>query len=371
MTLSRCIPLVLFVMISCSSDAPVFAQRAKIGHRLASSIDMAILEEMSKQKVVGMAIGVIQNNRVIYTNGYGFSDREAEIPVTAETMFRWASVSKPITAIAALQLYDRKKLDLEQDVRHYVPEFPDKEAMITVRQLLCHQGGIVHYANGPVIRTQRAYEQEYPFEDVILALDTFKDSPLVASPGEKYSYSSHGYILLSAVVERAGEQPFAQQVREQISKPLRLQTLQPDYQWRDIPYRSKGYRKKNGKIVESTNTDVSWKLGGGGFISTIEDMARFAAAVSQGKLIRPKTSQALATPQRTNSGEATSFGLGFSVSGEGRKLKIAHSGSQEKAATRLILYPNRKSGVVIMCNSEHANPGRFSTKVFSMIAKSK
>ena len=96
-------------------------------------------------------------------------------------------------------------------------------------QLLSHLGGIVHYSNGRVIRTEREYDTPHPYEDVILALDTFKESPLVSRPGVRHSYSSHGFILASAVVQRAGKQKFADQVNERIAKPAGMTTLQPDY----------------------------------------------------------------------------------------------------------------------------------------------
>ena len=322
---------------------------------------------MKRQTVVGLAIGVIRQGRVAYVQGYGLADRDAGVPVTTDTMFRWASVSKPLTAIAAMQLVEQGKLKLDDDVRQYVPEFPDPGQRITVRHLLCHQGGIVHYFNGPVLRTERAYDDPHPFANVVTALDNFKESPLVALPGEKYSYTTHGYMLLAAVIERAGGQPFAEQVHERIAKPLGLGTLQPDYQWIDIPHRTKGYRGLFGVAVDSTDTDVSWKLGGGGFISTIGDMATVAAAVAQGRLLKPESWEAVSTPQRTNSGEVTEYGLGFTVTGEGPRLKLAHSGGQEKTSTRLVVYPQRKSGVVVMSNSEFTNPVRFSTLVYSAL----
>ena len=193
------------------------AQNATLAKDAIRRIDEAVLVEMERQEVVGLAIGVLREGRIAYVRGYGLADREEAVPVNRDTMFRWASVSKPVTAIAAMQLVEQGKLRLDDDVRHYVPEFPDKGHRITVRHLLCHQGGIVHYTNGEVVRTQQQYTNQHPFADVVMALDTFKESPLVSLPGGKYSYSTHGYILLSAVVERAGGQPFADQVRERIA----------------------------------------------------------------------------------------------------------------------------------------------------------
>ena len=172
----------LFVAFLLVVPLPVAAQAPA----LEAAADRAAWAQFEKQNLVGLAVGVVEEGKVAYLKGFGYADREACTPVDpGKTLFRWASCSKPLTAIAALQLAETGKLDLDADVRDYVPEFPDKGTPITARQLLCHQGGIVHYINGKVIRTKREYDAEHPFEDVVLALDTFKESPLVGKPGRE------------------------------------------------------------------------------------------------------------------------------------------------------------------------------------------
>jgi CubicO group peptidase (beta-lactamase class C family) len=324
---------------------------------------------MNQRELVGVAVGVIRGGRVVYLKGFGFEDHEAGIPVTRVTLFRWASISKTLTAVTAMQLAERGQLDLDADVRTYVPEFPDKGEVITSRQLLCHQGGIVHYKNGPVMRVRRKYDVPHPFESVIVALDRFKKSPLIAPPGQKYSYTTHGFILLSAVVERAGGERFADQVRKRIVEPLGLGTLQPDYQWREIPHRAVGYRKRKGRVVRSTNTDVSWKLGGGGYLSNIDDMARYATGLINRRLVSKATETAMWTPQKTADGKQTKYGLGFFVNRRGKTPLVAHGGSQEKTKTQLTIRPREGSGVVVMSNSEYANPKRLVAIIEKALAE--
>ncbi len=211
--MNRPLALLLFLVTT-----PAIAQERPYAH--ADRVDAKVRAEIARQEIVGLAIVVIDDGAIAWTKGYGFADREKGVPVDpAITQFRWASISKPVTAIAALQLSEKGLLDLDADVRTYVPEFPDKGVKITARDLLRHQGGIVLYANGPVVRTERSYSNPHPFADVVVALDQFKDSPLVNTPGTKYSCSTHGYILLSAVVERAGKRRFADQVTARIAKP--------------------------------------------------------------------------------------------------------------------------------------------------------
>lgn len=353
----------LIALLPC----PARAQRAanqKLAPVDIKRIDEAVRAMMDRQQAVGVALGIIRDGAVVYLQGYGYEDREKQIPVTSDTRFRWASISKTLTAIATLQLWQQGVLKLSDDVRRFVPEFPDKGTPISIRDLLCHQGGLVHYTNGPVIRTKRKYNTPHPFADVVLALDQFKDSPLVGMPGEKYSYTTHGYILLSAVVQRAGAQPFADQIRNRIIRPLGLRTLEPDYQWESIPHRAIGYRQRDGKIVRSTNTDVSWKLGGGGFLSNIDDLAEYAAALIEQRLVDPQTAAKMWTPQRTRDGTLTRVGLGFMVQGRGAQLRVSHNGGQEKTRTRLVSYPRQRHAVVLMSNSEHAAPEKFTAAVY-------
>jgi serine beta-lactamase-like protein LACTB len=337
-----------------------------------AALDACAKKGMESQQLVGLAMGVIVDGKVVHVRGFGFADREAKKPVDERTMFRWASISKPLTAMRAMQLVEQGKLDLDAEVREYVPEFPKKPHFITTRQLLGHLGGIVHYRNGVVIRSQVEYESPHPFADVVVALDTFKESPLIAEPGTKYAYSTHGFILAGAVVQKAGGAPFAEQIREHIAAPLGMKSLRPDYQWEKIPGRAVGYRKQGKEIVRSTDTDVSWKLPGGGYISDIRDLSKLGAEWTQRRLLKPESYAELLTPQRTKGGKRTNYGLGFalrptrvSATGPGSganpsgpvrvsKLQFGHSGAQEKARSYLWVDREERLGIALMSNSEYA-----------------
>jgi serine beta-lactamase-like protein LACTB, mitochondrial len=327
-------------------------------YALADRVDAKVQTEIKRQEIVSLAVVVIDDGKIAWTKGYGFADRDKKAPVDpALTQFRWASISKSVTAIAALQLVEKGLLDLDVDIRTYVPEFPDKGAKITARDLLRHQGGIVHYANGRVVRTERTYSTPHPFADVIVALDKFKDSPLINTPGTKYSYSTHGYILLSAVVERAGKQKFADQVTARIAKPLGMADFRPDYQWEDIPHRAAGYTRQDGVINQRPNNrveDVSWKLGGGGFTSPTIDLARFGLGLLQRKLVSESTERLMWTINKpTIPDGADAYGLGFFVISQpdGRTL-VGHDGSQQNAKTALLLDPKARKGIALMTSSE-------------------
>jgi serine beta-lactamase-like protein LACTB, mitochondrial len=351
----RCYPafaLVMFVIGLTCSHAEA-QQEARV-----EAIDARLRAAVTKQGLVGLAAAVVVDGQLLWQQGYGYASRKKKRPVDPQrTMFRWASISKPVTAVAALQLVEKRRLELHDTARSHVPEFPEKPQRILVRQLLGHQGGIVHYSNGPVVRTRATYRSPHPFESVILALDSFKESPLVAVPGQRFSYTTHGYILLSAIVERAGDAPFWRQVERRIARPAGMKSFRPDYQWRQISGRATGYRKRLGTVVESVDSDVSWKLGGGGFISTVEDLARFAIALIDGRLLNEQSRRMMWRRQKTSDGKETRYGLGFFLSGEGEALRVAHSGAQEKTRTQLLMVPARGLAVALMSNCEYAKLG--------------
>lgn len=347
-------------------------QEPKQDYAYAEDIDQIIQSAFTKQQLVGLGVVLIDDSRVVWSKGYGWADRENQTPVDPDkTQFRWASISKPVTAVAAMQLAEAGRLDLDADIRQYVPEFPDKGTTITSRQLLSHLGGIVHYSNGPVIRSQVEYSDPHPFADVVYALDKFKESPLVNQPGEKYSYTTHGFILLSAVVQRAGDQSFADQVHQRIAKPLGMNSFQPDYAWKPIENRTIGYFRNNRGIRARNEpaTDVSWKLGGGGFTSTTEDLAKFGLGMLQDKLVSPETKEEMWTLNPPSNPKGSQpYGLGFAIykrpSGE---VWFGHNGSQEKTRTCLLMDPEHNRVIALMCNSEWAGVTKIGMEVLDKL----
>jgi serine beta-lactamase-like protein LACTB, mitochondrial len=322
------------------------------------AIAARIAREVEAQNIVGLSVALVRDGSIIQTHHFGWEDRERQVPASDATMYRWASISKPLTAVVAMQLWEQGRLDLDSDVRVLVPEFPApaEEHIITCRQLLCHQGGIVHYVNGPVVKVQRP-DLNGQYVDIIDALDTFKQSPLVCTPGERYSYTTHGYILLGAVVQRAGDGLYPQQVQQRIISPLGMTTLRPDYQWEKIPNRAIGYRRARGDeaMVVSTDTDVSWKLAGGGWISNVSDLALLSVGLLNHQFLKSETRDLMWMPQTTAGGEPTSYGLGFQVARlEGRR-QVSHGGSQEKSRTLLTMLPDDNVAVAIMSNTEGTN----------------
>jgi serine beta-lactamase-like protein LACTB, mitochondrial len=350
------------VAAHCFADEP---DRLAAGTALA--VDQAVTAEMTKQHLVGVAIGIIQRGRIVYTKGYGYADRERGTPVSTKTVFNWASNSKPLAAVAAMQLMEKGELDLNRNVRDYVPEFPDKGEVITSRDLLCHQSGIPHYENGVIIPAARKERGARAYSDPVLALDRFKLSPLLFKPGEKYSYSSYAYILLSAVIQRAGRESFLRQVEQRIAAPLKMKSLQLDLESGPKDHWAVRYtHREQGEVVRARPDPEYWKYGAGGFKSNVEDFARWAEGLINHRVVSEKTEAMMWRAQETSDHKNTSYGLGFHVDDQ-NGLKVSHDGAQTGVATRMVIYPRGKSGVVVMCNTSPAKPGEISTAIYSAL----
>lgn len=334
-------------------------------------LDELMRSHVTKNTVVGLSVACVVDGELVDVRSLGWEDFFAGIPASDETRYRWASISKPLTATAALRLAARGELDLDADVRKLVPEFPeqkiaDQSATITPRHILRHQSGIVHYQGAR--RTWREYAKPHPFEDLVAGLDLFQSSPLLAAPGTLFSYSTHAWTLLGVTMERAGKKRYAELVRTLVLEPLAMRTAEPDYPSHAIPHRAKGYEARaDGKLVETWDDDVSWKLPGGGWISTVGDLARFGAGLIGPSLLDEQQKQAAWTPQALADGTPTNQGLGYVIGELGGERLVSHSGGQRKASTYLAVLPERRLAVATMCNTEGAPMGELARSALRLL----
>lgn len=311
-------------------------------------IEKALTSAMSRQNIPGLSVAVVTDQRLRWSNGYGLADLENFIPAKTATVYRLGSISKTITAIAVMQLVERGKLDLDAPVQKYCPAFPQKQWPVTARQLLGHLAGVRHYKGEAEFLSTKHYNS------VVDGLDMFKDDPLLHEPGTKYQYTTHGYAILGCAVEGASGMKFADYVRENIFNPAGMNRMRVDDVFEIIPNRAQGYFKtQSGELRNSTLADTSYKIPGGGFCSTVEDLARFAIAVQTGKLVKKETLEQMWTKQKTRDGKETSYGLGWGLSARNGMKEVAHGGAQQRVSTYLYMIPEKGLAVVLMVNIEN------------------
>ncbi len=312
------------------------------------AVEKEVRAAMEKQGIPGLSVAIVTDHELRYTAGFGLSDVENNVAARPETVYRLASISKPITAVAVLQLVEAGKLDLDAPVQKYVPGFPEKKWPLVSRHLLSHTGGIRHYARPGEINSTKHYRS------LTRALEQFAKDPLRFEPGTKYSYTTYGYNLLGCVVEGASGETFPEYLQKHIFDPAGMKTMQTDHVYRIIPNRAQGYRRVRGKLQNSALADTSNKIPGGGLCSTVNDLARFAIAVQTGLLLKPETRKQMFLPPTLEDGKTGPYGFGWRIRTYRGRKEVSHSGGQQRVTTWLYMVPEEKAAVVIMSNLEKA-----------------
>ena len=359
MNLARCVFLALVVLGATShlsaQSRPALVQVDAGSHAAAIERGRFVMDQLlARIGGPGMAVAVAVDGEVVWSEGFGWADLEAGVPATAETRFRVGSVSKPITAAAIGVLLERGALDLDAPVQQYVPSFPTKRWPITTRQVAGHIAGIRHYNGDEFLSSTR-------YATVLEGLTIFQGDTLLFQPGTRYSYSSHGWNLVSAAIEGASGEPFLSFMQTQVFGPLGLTSVVADHTDSIVPQRTRFYeRTREGGIINAPYVDNSYKWAGGGFLSTAEDLARFGMAHLDPGFLKPETVEMLWASQHLTDGRATDYGIGWGsgTDHEGRRV-VHHGGSSVGGRAFLVLFPAERVVVALLSNA--SAPMTFST----------
>jgi len=340
--------LIALLLMCCS---PTVAQ---LSSPQTKTIDALVRSFISEHHMPGLSLAVVQDGRVVLAEGYGLADIENSVQAGADTVYRIASLSKSITASAAMKLVEAGKIDLDAPIQKYCPAFPQKQWPITTRELLSHQSGIRGYRNDEETINTRHYTS------INQALTQFANDPLDFEPGTKMQYTSYGYIVLGCVIEGASGTTYDHYMQESVFGPAQMPATRLDDVLAIIPRRAHGYSlSANGELKNAVFVDVSNKPPGSGINSTARDMGNFMTALYSAKLVAKSTLEQMLTPAKTRDGKATIYGLGFFLGGpigSYRGLKEAgHGGDQQGFSSILYLLPEKKFGVVILSNLEGQN----------------
>lgn len=333
-------PVVLGMILA----TPAAARRDSDAARIADAI---LAAQIRISGVPGMAATVTRDGRILWEGAAGKRDRARNLPVTPRTSFRFASVSKLLTATAAMRLVQSGTLDLDRPVQVLVPGLDPSWPAITARQLAAHTSGMPHYQerDDSLGRTH--------FATVTDALRNLQDRPLLAAPGTAYRYSSWGYTLLSAVVEAAAGQPFADHVAQHITPGL---AIGPG----DGPSDDEaaiGHEFADGDARPAPAHDYSYSLGGAAFRGTATGLARFGDRVMDDHFLSAATRRAMWSPSQLNSGTPVSdrdyeVAVGWRIGRDRSGDMIAHhAGTMPEARSTLVLHPDDRMATALLANA--------------------
>ena len=326
------------------------------GAQVASSDSAArwvdsVLAPFASLQTPGCAVGVSRAGSLVFAKGYGMADLEHDKPITPETRFNIASVSKQFTAMSIVLLSLDGRLSLDDSIRKWVPEVPSFGTVITLRQLLTHTSGLRDYFTLLAVSGWPSDGQltEKQFLNLV-----GRQKNLNFAPGDEFLYSNTGYALLSIVVRRASGQSLRSFAAEHIFKPLGMtHTEFRDDHTALIPQRALGYEPSGSTYrINQPETDV---VGDGGVYSTIEDLAKWDANFRSGRVGGQRAIAMLQEPARLNNGQTIPYALAMTI-GEFHGLKTySHSGAYGGYRSTLLRIPQRDMTIITLCNTSSAS----------------
>lgn len=322
---------------------------------LAASVDPKALDATLDRawKASGapaVAAAVVQDGKSVWTQSVGKSDVEKSLAVTPETPFRIASLTKAFTATAILQLVAEKKLGLDDAVGASLPDLPDGWKKVTVRQLLTHTSGIPSYTERPDF-IKDLTKRFTPSELIALTADTKLDF----DPGTEWKYDNTGYVILGALLEKKEGKPYPEILRKRIFSPLGMKHTDVDLG--DKPLSNGGYTKDDKPAIL---IHMSQPYAAGSIVSTIGDMAKWAAAQGSPKLLPPALWQEMLSPVTLKNGRTHPYGFAWSFGQANGVPTVEHSGGIPGYATYILRVPSKNLAVVVLTNSDTADPRKIA-----------
>jgi serine beta-lactamase-like protein LACTB, mitochondrial len=326
-----------------------------------------------EQNLPGLSVAVGAGGDIVWAEGFGWADLERRVPIAPDTRFRIGTASTVLTSAAVGLLLEKGRLKLDEEIQMYVPAFPEKPWPVTLRQLMGHMAGVRNDGGdeGPLLSVR--------CEGTVEALPFFAERSLLFEPETQYRFSSYGWILVSAAVEAAADEPFLTFMRKQIFEPLGMHDTRADSATDPIPNRATFYFPRFAAdprygLHLTRDIDYSCYAGSSVFLSTASDLARFGLAIDSGTLLQPATVQMLQTPQRLASGEETGYGLGWEletvVLGGSHTRVAGHDGkSLGGTVASLLTFPEHGLVVSVTSNTSYADTFAVALKIAQTFAE--
>jgi CubicO group peptidase (beta-lactamase class C family) len=305
----------------------------------------------------GAALLVVQDGRDVVRRGYGLADLESGVRATPATNFRLASVTKQFTAAAVLLLAEDGRLGLDDPVRRWLPSLPPGADAVTIRHLLTHTSGLVDYED---LMAPGATAQVHD-ADVLALLEG--ERRLYFAPGSAWRYSNSGYALLALVVERASGRSFADFLHERIFAPLGMAgTVAHRDGFDTVSQRAYGYSGGAGAWRRTDQSPTSAVLGDGGIYSSIDDLAKWDAALYDDRLLSDASRALAFAPAAQSDDPAVQYGFGWRITGD----SLWHSGETIGFRNVIVRFPGRQLTVVLLTNRDDPEPYRTALAIAAL-----
>lgn len=313
------------------------------------STDLIVQKIMKEQKIVGLSLAVIKDGKPVVNKGYGLANAEHNIPVTAETVIRLGSVSKQFFTTAILKLQEEGKLSIEDPVHNFFPDAPETWRPILIKHLMSHTSGLKRespaYDNHKMISDLEIIKAAYPL-------------PLDFKTGEKYQYCNLGYYMLAQIITQISGMPWQNYIKEKIFIPAGMNNSGMTDFYLIIPNRASGYMHKNEVLV---NADAMYAVRpSGGFLSTSTDMILWDKVLREkNSILKKENWELLWQPFIKTSDKPESqahYGFGWFIDERNGHKVIEHGGANLGFRSYYARFVNDDLSIIIMANTDEANP---------------
>lgn len=301
-------------------------------------------------KVPGGVVQLSKGDEVYYNKAFGVADIELNVAMQPNHVFRLGSVTKQFTAAAILKLMEEGRLSLTDDIRKYLPDFPDKNQPITIEALLTHTAGVVNYTGLPTF-TDELKRKDLSPEQLI---NLFKNEPLEFKPGTAYKYSNSGYVLLGYIIEKITQKTYEAYIDELIFKPLKMNDSYYDSANRLIPGRVSGYTQHNGRFKNADFLSMTLPYAAGSLASTAKDLQIWNNALAQGEVLKTATLKKAFSPYQLTNGQLIAYGYGWEIGNVQGISTVKHVGVVNGFLSYVILLPAENITLSILLNSNSA-----------------
>jgi len=344
----------LLCMFSFISD--LFGQEEK-GFK---KVDRILKKLVQKKKVPGVAITISKNGITTFSKGYGYADLESELPINpSTTIFRVGSVSKSISATGLAKMVANSQIHLEDSIHNCIKSFPKKKYDFTIKQLGGHLAGIRNYKGNEFMNNKPLTIRE--------GVALFENDALLFQPGESYSYTSYSWNLLSLAMQEVAQKPFETIIEDEVLIPLGLHHTCPDKQ-EEVLNKAVFYRKKRRrKFVEVAPVHNFYKLAGGGYLSTSEDISKLGNAYLNPNFLSKKIMEEFTTSQKIGD-NLTYYGVGWQASYDhNNRPCFGHVGNGLGGYGIFYVYPESEVVISILMNCTNPNQDKKFHKIIDAV----
>ena len=336
-----------------------FAQQ-KTDSQLATEFDK-LLSEQFKTDEPGVTALVSRNGQIIYKKAFGMANLELNAPMQVDNVFWIASIGKQFTAVAILQLMEQGKLNLQDEITKFIPDYPTQGNKITIEHLLTHTSGIHNYSG--MKDPEKKLTTDCTPNEVI---DFFKNLPMRFAPGTKWEYSNSGYFLLGYIIEKITGKPYSEYLEENIFKPLGMTNSLYANNKRIIKNRVGAYSQGDNGFENSRPLNATIIYSAGAIQSTVDDFFKWHQAVYSYKLVKKENLDRAFTRYKLTDGKETDYGYGWKLGYVYESPSIWHGGGIEGFGAMEIYLPKEDVFVAVFTNCDCNYPKEIASKLAAL-----